>query len=223
MMLKLTLDLFRYNGSTSTNSGDTMSTVVKPALLTESEYLRGELLSEIKHEFVDGQVYAMAGASANHGRISGNIFRKFGNHLENSPCETHMSDMKVKTPSGNYRYPDVLVVCDNNYINDSYATETPTILVEVISKSTRKTDEQIKRMEYINIPTLQEYVIIEQDFVDIAVFRKSDDWRHTNYFLGDEIHFESINLTVSVEEIYHRVQNEDMAAFIEQKQKEAEQ
>ncbi|WP_016953993.1 Uma2 family endonuclease [Catenovulum agarivorans] len=199
-----------------------MSVVSKPSTLTVDEYLQGELVSDIKHEFVDGQVYAMAGASANHNRICGNVLRNFGNHLYNSKCEAHMSDMKVKTPLGNYRYPDVLVVCDNNYINDSYATETPTILVEVISKSTRKTDEQIKRMEYINIPTLQEYVIIEQDYVDVAVFRKSDDWRHTNYFLGDEIHFESINLTLSVEEIYHRVDNLDVIEYLQQKQEELE-
>jgi Uma2 family endonuclease len=77
-------------------------------------------------------------------------------------------------------------------------------------------------MEYINIPSLQEYVIIEQDFVDLAVFRRSDDWRHTSYFLGDEIHFESIDLTLSVEEIYHRVQNEDMVTFMENKKKGAE-
>lgn len=198
-----------------------MLTVRKQDRISVEDYLAGELTSEVKHEYIDGRVYAVAGASKNHERIAQNISRKFGNHLENSPCEPFGSDTKVRVRD-NFYYPDVLVDCSVDE-SEPYYTNTPVIVVEVISKSTRKMDEQTKRMAYINIPTLQEYVIIEQDFVDIAVFRKSDDWRHTNYFLGDEIHFESIELTLSVEEIYHRVQNEDMVVFMEKKQEEAGQ
>ena len=195
----------------------------KDEILSVEDYLKGEETSEIKHEYVDGHAYAMAGASPNHNMIAVNIVSEFRAHLKNSSCRPFASDIKVKTPVGSYRYPDVLVVCDDDFIDGGYVTQTPTIIVEVISKSTRKTDEQIKRMEYINIPTLKEYVIIEQDYVDVAVFRKSDDWRPTNYFLGDDIHFESIDLTLSVEEIYRSVQNDDMAEFLEKKKKEAEQ
>ena len=141
----------------------TMSQLKQSNFLTEQEYLEGELVSEVKYEYVDGQVYAMAGASPNHGRISGNVYRKFGNHLENATCEPYIADMKVKTSSGSYRYPDVLVVCDNDFIANGYATQTPTIIVEVLSRSTRKIDEQDKLLEYMNIPSLKEYVIIEQD------------------------------------------------------------
>ena len=195
-----------------------MSTVTKQQNITVEEYLNGELISDTKHELVNGQVYAMAGASANHNTITINVVSEFRAHLKKSPCRPYASDIKVKTPTGNYRYPDVLVVCDDDFSSQGYVTENPTIIVEVISKSTRKVDEQIKRMEYINIPTLLEYVIIEQDYVDVAVFRKSDQWRPTHYFLGDEIHFESIGLTLAVEEIYSRVNNEDMNEFIAQKQ-----
>jgi len=191
-----------------------MPTASPSVLITEEDYLNGELLAETKHELVNGQVYAMAGASKNHERISTNMIRKFGNHLEISPCETFGSDVKVRTPAGNYRYPDCMVVCNDQTDND-YFTESPTILVEVISRSTRKIDEQVKRMEYINIPSLQEYVLIEQDFVDITVYRKSDDWRPTHYFLGEEVPFESIKLSLKVEEIYHRVVNQDMTEFLE--------
>jgi len=182
--------------------------------LDEQAYLKGELAAETKHEYVDGQVYAMAGASKNHERISSNIKRKIGNHLEDSKCEIFGSDMKVRTPTGSYRYPDCMVVCDDQTENEYY-TESPTILVEVISRSTRKIDEQIKRLEYINIPSLKEYVLIEQDFVDITIYRHSDYWHPTHYFLGENILFESIGLTLSVEEIYHRVQNQDMDEFLE--------
>lgn len=180
---------------------------------TEEEYLKIELVSEVKHEYVDSRIFAMAGASQNHGRISGNIYRKFGNHLENTPCEPFISDMKLKTSTGQYRYPDVLVVCDNKFINNGHVTQTPIIIVEVLSHSTRKTDEKDKFLEYINIPTLKEYVLIEQDYVDITVYRKSDDWRTTHYFLDENVYFESIELTLSVEEIYHRVENDDMVEF----------
>lgn len=195
-----------------------MSTVTKQQNTTVEEYLNGELISDTKHELVNGQAYAMAGASANHNTISINVVSEFRAHLKNSPCRPFASDIKVKTPTGNYRYPDVLVVCNDDFSNDGYVTENPTIIVEVISKSTRKTDEQTKRMEYINIPTLVEYVIIEQDYVDVAVFRKSDQWRPTHYFLGDEIHFESLDLTLAVEEIYSRVNNEDMNEYAAKKQ-----
>jgi Uma2 family endonuclease len=80
-------------------------------LITEEDYLQGELTSDVKHELIDGCVYAMAGASANHERIAGNVYRKFGNHLEGSSCEPFGSDMKVKV-GANFFYPDVTVDCD---------------------------------------------------------------------------------------------------------------
>jgi len=194
-----------------------MPTAKKSDFITVEEYLNGELISEIKHEYIDGQVYAMAGASVNHNTISVNIVSEFKMHLKNSPCRPFTSDIKVKTSASKYRYPDVVVVCDDDFIENGYATQTPTILVEVISRSTRQIDERDKLLEYINIPTLQEYVIIEQDVVDVTVYRKSDDWHSKHYFLGDEIHFESIDLTLSVEDIYDQVQNEDVIEFLASK------
>lgn len=191
-----------------------MSEAGKLLVITPQEYLEGELSSDIKHELVDGVVYAMAGASANHERICQNVARKLGNHLENSPCEPFGSDMKLRI-ADNFYYPDVLVDCQFDE-SEPYFTTTPVILVEVISKSTRKMDEQIKRLQYMNIATLEEYVVIEQDFVDVKAFRKSDSWRVTHYYLDEEILFESIGLTLSVSEIYRRVQNEDMLKFVQQ-------
>ncbi len=193
--------------------------IVKESIkLTPEEYLAGEPSSEVKHELVDGHAYAMAGASANHERISVNVLSEFRNHLKTSSCEPFSSDMKVRVRD-NFYYPDVLVECNFDE-SEPYFTKTPVIIVEVISKSTRKTDEQTKRIEYINMPSLQEYVIIEQDYVDVAVFRKSDSWQPTHYFLGEEVQFESIDLSLSVEEIYHRVQNEEMTQFIESRMTE---
>jgi Uma2 family endonuclease len=184
-------------------------------LISVEEYLTGELSSDIKHELIDGTVYAMAGASANHERISVNVLRKLGNYLENKPCEPFGSDMKLRI-NANFFYPDVMVDChfDNS---EPYFTQTPLIIVEVLSKSTRKKDTTFKFISYINIPSLQEYVLIEQDFVDVQVFRRSENWLARHYFLGDDITFESIGLTLSVEDIYHRVQNDDMLEFLANK------
>lgn len=183
--------------------------------ITEPEYLAAELANDTKHEFIDGEVYAMAGASGNHERITKNLIIKFGTHLADSPCEPFGSDMKVKIGS-RYFYPDVLVDCNFDE-NDPYFATEPVIIIEVLSEHTHQNDRTVKRLSYINIPTLVEYVLIEQDFVDIEVMRKKDDWKSTHYFLGDNIHFESIDLTLSVEEIYHRVHNDNMIAFLKQK------
>ncbi len=173
-----------------------MTTAEKDELISVEDYLTDELARDIKHEFVDGAIYAMAGASANHERIVNNVMRKFGNHLDVSPCEPFSSDMKVKIGS-RFFYPDVLVDCSFDE-SQPYYTESPIIIVEVLSKSTRRMDETTKLMSYINIPSLQEYVLIEQGFVDIEVVRRGEGWQARHYFLGDQVHFESINLTLSV-------------------------
>ena len=183
----------------------------KIQLLTEAEYLRSEAVSAVKREFIDGQVYAMAGAWFNHNCIAGNVYRKFGNHLEGSRCTPFMSDMKVRLGK-DYVYPDVLVDCGNLGGEDYFST-APVIIVEVLSKSTRKTDSTLKLLRYINMESVQEYVLIEQDFVSVQILRRANRWLSEYYFLGDSVHFASIYLTLSVAEIYDRVDNTDMREF----------
>ena len=112
----------------------------------------------------------------------------------------------------------MILSCDQNDNESEYYISTPTIIVEVLSKSTRKNDLSSKKLYYFNIPELEEYVVIEQDFCEVEVFRKSDDWKSTVYFLGDEISFESIGMTLSVEDIYYHVKNEDMTNFLNEKE-----
>ena len=90
--------------------------------------------------------------------------------------------------------------------------------MEVLSKSTRKNDLSTKKLMYFNIPSLEEYVVIEQDICEINVFRKKEGWQPTVYFLGDEITFDSINTTVAVEDIYYHVKNDDIEQFIQDKE-----
>lgn len=185
--------------------------VAKTAFISEAEYLAGEKIAETKHEYIDGEVFAMAGASASHNRISLNVARKFGNHLEDKPCQPYISDMKVKVGT-KYFYPDVLVEC-SGLADDSHVTEKPTLIVEVLSKSTRRMDETTKRIAYTQIDSLLEYVLIEQDFVDIEIIRRRTGWQSEHFYLGDSLTFESIALTLTVEDIYARVNNPELVEW----------
>ncbi|MGY6277241.1 Uma2 family endonuclease [Methylomonas sp. MgM2] len=184
--------------------------------ISMEDYLRDELSADVKHQYLDGHVYAMSGASRNHERIAFNISRMLGNHLLDKPCEPFSSDLKIK--AGNYLfYPDAMVVCDDP-VSHEYYTETPVLVVEVLSKSTRRIDETVKRQVYQSIPTLQEYVLIEQDIVDVEVCRRNEGWISNHYFLGDDVRFESIDLTLAVADIYARVENDDVATYLLERQ-----
>lgn len=196
-----------------------MSSHAQELHFSEAEYLAGEEISEIKHEYIDGQVYAMSGASANHNRLAGNVHTAFNVHLKGKPCQPYTSDMKVKIGS-RYFYPDVMVDCSDV---EGYFTETPVILVEVLSKSTKQIDKTIKLNSYIQIPTLQEYVLIEQDSVEIEILRRKTGWQPEYYFLGDRLSFESIALILTVEEIYDRVKNTDITEWLTKKALENQQ
>ena len=199
-----------------------MSLARKYDSITEQEYLEGELLSDIRHEYINGEVYAMVGAHKYHNQIVMTISNIFYNHLLGKPCQPYASDMKVKIDK-KYFYPDVMVDCSNE--ETDYFVEKPSIIVEVLSKSTRQHDKTVKRLAYFQIASLKEYVLIEQDFVEIEFWSRDENnyWQQLVYYLGDDIHFQSIDLTVSVEDIYRQVKNADMLAWWEQKTAEAHQ
>ena len=176
--------------------------------LSIQDYLEGELISTIKHEYIDGQVYAMAGASVSHNRIVANLVGELRAALRNTPCEPFASDMKVRVDD-DFFYPDVSVVC-HQQSNDYGVTETPVIIIEVLSKTTRKNDQTLKRAAYQRLPSLQEYVVIAQDVVDIEVCRRANHWQPEHYFLGDEVYFAAIDVSVPVLAIYERVINDDV-------------
>ncbi|PKM13464.1 MAG: hypothetical protein CVV13_01755 [Gammaproteobacteria bacterium HGW-Gammaproteobacteria-3] len=191
------------------------NTQLKDNRISIQDYLEGELISEVKHEYRDGYVYAMAGASRNHERITGNVFAEIRNLLKNKPCEPFSSDLKIKV-GDSFFYPDVMVVCEEQSAHDYY-TESPVMIVEVISRSSRKMDETTKRKAYQSLPSLQEYILIEQDIVDVEVCRKSEGWVSRHFFMGDTVTFEAIGLTLPVEEIYDRVENEDVRSFLQER------
>lgn len=190
-----------------------MSTVLQ-IKLTEAEYLQGELIATDKHEFVACEAYAMAGASEKHNVISGNFFAELYIQLKGKPCTPFIADMKVST-QGDFYYPDVMVVCDQHENDTDYAKYAPKLIVEVLSKSTRIFDHSIKQAKYLKIPSLEYYILIEQDFCEIQILSRAAGFIPQYYYLGDEINFPHLNVSISVTDIYDRIENEDTAAYIE--------
>lgn len=182
--------------------------------ISEAEYLSGEILADTRHEYIDGAVFAMAGASRNHQRLVGNLLAALNQYLANSPCEPFANDLKIKADRC-FFYPDLVVVCDDDE-GDDYFTEKPRLIIEVLSKTTRRLDKTTKLAAYKTLPSLLEYVLIEQDHVEVELFRRSQNWCAEHYFLGDSVNLESIDLTVNVTDLYHRVDNEDMRDHLQQ-------
>lgn len=190
--------------------------------LSEADYLAGEQDGEMRHEWVDGQAYAMTGASDYHNKLSGNVFGELRNALKrsHSPCSIYINDMKVKVKH-NFYYPDVMVVCNpNDKVNNYYKTQ-PSVIVEVLSPSTRRFDKTHKRQMYQSLETLQQYVLVDQECAEIEVFNRQSGWQADYFYPGDTIHFQSIDVAVTVEDIYYQVDNDDMLTFLQAKQTQA--
>ncbi len=141
-------------------------------LLSVEDYLEGERVSEIRHEYVGGYVYAMAGASDDHNRIAGNIFSALHERLRGKRCEPFMADMKLKIPDGQaFYYPDVMVACDPAD-NAKYFRERPTVVFEVLSSETERSDQREKWYAYALVPALKVYVLVSQDKRELTVLRR---------------------------------------------------
>jgi Uma2 family endonuclease len=153
--------------------------VEKPASLTVEEYVAGEQRSEMRHEYLGGVVYAMAGASVSHNLISGNLFAALRSPLRGSPCGEFIADVKVRLHLANddiFYYPGVMVACDPRD-TDKFFKRFPKMLIEVMSDTTERIDRHEKRRSYQQIETLEEYVLVAQDRMEVTVFRRASQWR----------------------------------------------
>jgi Uma2 family endonuclease len=147
--------------------------------LTPEEYLLAERQSEVRHEYVAGYVYAMAGTSEEHNFISTNMLAALHSHLRGKTCRVFMVDMKVRLALGQesiFYYPDLMVVCDPRD-TDRYFKPYPKVLIEVLSPDTERTDRREKLLGYIGIETLEEYVLVAQDKMEVTLFRRSTQWQ----------------------------------------------
>lgn len=179
--------------------------------ITMSDYLEGENLSEIKHEYIYGEVFAMAGTSDRHNRIAINLGSKIDNHLTESDCETFIESVKLKADAQTFYYPDVMVACDDAP-ESAYYREEPILIVEILSPTTERTDPNEKLIVNKNISTLQEYVIVWQEKMQIEIHRRQQDGNWLTFIYNEndsEIEFQTIDLKFAMEEIYRRVRFEN--------------
>jgi Uma2 family endonuclease len=153
-----------------------------------NDYLRGEVGAKQKHEYIDGSVYAMAGASNNHNLIATNATAELHGQLRGKPCRVFNSDAKIRVRNSSgtrFYYPDLSVVCEPNPANDSFH-DSPVVVVEVISASTRRTDEYEKRESYLLIESLSVYILVEQKAPAALVYRRCENGFVAESYLGLE-------------------------------------
>jgi Uma2 family endonuclease len=173
--------------------------------LTPEEYFAWEEKQLNKHEYINGEVYAMSGGSKNHSLISVRFITLFSNHLESSDCETGNSDLRVNiVESNDYTYPDVSVTCDERDKNTTQYITYPCLIVEVLSGSTEAYDRGGKFRMYRNNPVLQDYLLVSSTKIEMDLYHKNDmgDWVIINYKEGDIVGLKSIDLSFPVEQVY---------------------
>ncbi len=173
--------------------------------LTPEEYFTWEEQQLEKHEYIDGQVYAMSGGSVNHGRIAIRFTALFDAHLDGSNCIPGNSDIKINIAgTQNYTYPDASVTCDDRDKSTPNYFTYPCLIVEVLSKSTEAYDRGGKFRLYRHNPALKDYLLVSSTSIEIDLYHKNDagEWIIINYQAGDIIELKSINLNLAIEQVY---------------------
>lgn len=180
-------------------------------LVGPEEYLRLERLAEYKSEYLNGEIFAMSGASREHNLISGNIFGSARQQLKGRPCEAYTNDMRVKVLwNGLYTYPDVVVVCGKPEFEDEQVDTllNPTVLVEVLSPSTERYDRIAKSSYYRTIDSLKEHLLVAQDEVRVEQYVRQADgqWLLFEYLtLDSTVRLDSLDCSLPLTDIYERI------------------
>ena len=187
-----------------------MSAIPKTKL-TPEEYLEFERKSEERHEYFDGEIFAMAGAKRRHNTAATNLSGLVWQHLRGKNCESYSSDMRVFVPeTGLYTYPDLVIVCDEPQFQDEVFDTllNPVLIVEVLSDSTEGYDRGKKFQHYRSIESLQEYVLVSTDEARIEKYVRSGDgfWYLSEAVgLGAKIEFSSIECVIELAEVYDKI------------------
>ncbi|WP_138994401.1 Uma2 family endonuclease [Larkinella sp. C7] len=178
---------------------------------TPENYLELERKAAYKSEYFKGEIFAMAGASRNHNRIKENLSIGIGSYLKGKRCQSFSSDMRLHIPSNSlYTYPDLVIVCGEPELLDSTFDTllNPTILVEVLSESTKDYDRGGKFMLYRNIPTFQEYILVDSEQIRVEAWYKPENgfWtlRKETGAVDDSLTIQTLDLTLSLRDIYEQ-------------------
>ncbi len=186
------------------------SALAKKQQWTAEDYLTWERKQPDKHEYFQGEVFAMTGASREHNLLHTNVIRLLGNALLDQPCELYPSEMRVHVPAtGLYTYPDVTVVCEEPRFQDTTFDTllNPTVMFEILSDSTEAYDRGEKFENYRSLDSLRDYVLISQDraLVEHYARQTSGTWLLSTLRAGGVLRLASIDCVLAVDEIYRKV------------------
>jgi Uma2 family endonuclease len=179
--------------------------------ISPEKYLEAERVSAEKHEYYKGEVYAMSGASAQHNDIAFNINRLVAPFLHGKGCKLYGSDFRVHIPENTlFTYPDFSIVCGKTETPDIYTDNltNPSVIIEILSKSTKDYDRGTKFMLYRTIKTLKEYILIDSTSISVEIFSRQEDhsWNLKEFKnLIDNFYISTIGLTLFLRDIYDDV------------------
>jgi Uma2 family endonuclease len=176
--------------------------------ITIEEYLELEASSQEKHEYYLGEVFAMSGPKVQHNIIAGNVFSGLGNKLKGKYCRPFNSDQRIHIEKNTlFTYPDISIICGEikTLNNDDWNVTNPTVVIEILSPTTKNYDRGEKFMLYRDIPTLKEYILIDSERIHIETFRlnASNHWELEEYRdVSEVLPIPSINISITLSEIY---------------------
>lgn len=177
--------------------------------LTPEEYLAWEAQSDTKHEYIDGEVYAMAGTTDLHNTIALNLAILLRNHLKGSGCQVYFADVKVRVERHNcYYYPDLFVTCNPQDKENATVKYFPKLMIEVLSPSTERFDRGDKFKDYRTLDSLEEYMLVNNHYQQVEIFRRNHDgsWRFESFSEPtSQIPVHCLDLTVAIADIYEEV------------------
>ncbi len=191
---------------------------VQSPLLTQEEYLAFERESEVKHEYVAGEIIAMAGASRRHNLIQMDTGTTLNLQLRERDCEIYPSDMRVKVGALSiYTYPDITVVCGDSELEDAEQDTllNPTVIIEILSPSTERYDRELKFHRYQLIRSLRDYLLIAQDRPAIEHYVRGDDRRWSlslHAGLSERVTLRSIDCSLALAEVYRKIRFDSAAS-----------
>lgn len=176
--------------------------------MTPEEYLEWEAKQELRHEYIDGEILAMTGGSIPHTKIYLNFYRALYPHLHQRGCEAYVSDVKVQVSEKNrYFYPDLVVTCDAEDLKSRDFIQHPKVIIEVLSPSTASYDRGDKLKYYRQIPSLQEYVLVDSESVSVEVYQRGEGkmWSYCTYGEGEAIPLPSLEFECAIALLYEGV------------------
>lgn len=172
--------------------------------MTVEEYLALEETSQVKHEYVHGYVYAMAGGTLDHDSIANNVRAVIHNHIGDGPCALRGPDVRLRVWESVYYYPDAMVTCDDTLSGSAVEVTAPRLIVEVLSDSTEAADRGHKFTDYQTLLTMEEYLLVDSRRRSVERFQRAAEgrWTYQRYAADDAITMQSIGLTCAVAAFY---------------------